>query len=232
MLATADDYSTRRQRASALVRCSVSAVMDLRSLRGSWAAGDFHLDQGSGMSFSDVDLAASVNGNELQGQRQLISHALLQAGFPLPVSTHREQELASVSLKDARVLKIGEYLSKVHSGGGDLGYVSYWRAKTVLLLLRTHVTESYEAIVKRLGTPDAEQALAVKLGTQQEFPVESARRLIEAFGEEHARAFLSRCILSRPDLAYRTEIAFLIERCKSFTPWLREYILQKMNIEA
>jgi len=162
----------------------------------------------------------------------MISMVLLNVGFPLPVSAHREDELASVTLEDARVLKIGEYLSKVDFHGFDSEHTNYWRAKTVLLLLRLNVNESYQAISERIGTMDAQHAFAVKLGVESVLSVDSARRLIESFGEDLAREFLCRCILSNPGPAYCADIVCRVNRCESFSPWLRQYLLAKMKFEV
>jgi hypothetical protein len=203
--------------------------MDLGCLRGSWAAGDFHLARSKRISFSDVDLICE-DEQGFDTKRQIVVRLLRSEGFPLPVSAHREDDLCRVTLGDARVLKIGEYLSKVRPGCGDSRHISYWRAKTVLLLLRSVEGESYQAISERIGTADAQDALAVKLGSKSLFSVVGSSRLIESFGEEMAREFLRYCVISNQKPDYRVEIVRRVHQCKSFSPWLREYILAKMRI--
>lgn len=223
------EYEQLREERCALVRSAVTAVVELTCLRGSWVGGDFHLSIISGLSFSDVDLSSSEAKPVSDKIIQRISERLVKAGFPLRVSAHREEDLAQVTLEDAGILKIAEYLSKVPSESGDSQYVNYWRAKTVLLLLQSKVNEGYRVTSDRIGTPEARNAFAVKLGIESVFSSDSAARLIEHFGNDTARDFLEQCLVSGPGPAYREEIASRVCQCQSVSPWLRDYILKKMN---
>jgi len=225
-------YAKLRSERLELVRHAVSKVVDIKCLRGSWVAQDFHVSRIDGSSFSDVDLASSDKYPISDSARNRIYDTLTKHGFPLRVSAHREDSLALVSVIDARILKICEYLSKIYNRDPNADCLNYWRAKTVLLLLQNSTTEGCEAISNRIGTPDSRAAFAVKLGEQSVFDKERAARLINSFGSEVAREFLKRGIETEPETAYVLETASRLQQCSSINSWLQSYVIAKMGIDA
>lgn len=228
-MTTPYDYLRRREQRWVLVRQAVSTTSSVQCLRGSWVAGDFHLDRTGNRSFSDVDLAFGSDSSVSDAARQFISDALSQAGFPLRVSIHREEALARLTSQDARILKMAEFL--VHTASVPRGspLAAYWLAKTSLLLLRETSNEGCGAIAERIGTAEAQLAFAVKLGEQTTFTAENARQLMEGSGNDIAHEFLRRCVLVCPAPAYRDEVADRLRQCESFTPWLLDYVLAKLG---
>jgi hypothetical protein len=121
-------------------------------LRGSWRWGDFHLDERSGRSCSDVDLWCPAPG--LVPATVAVRAGVLRAG------AHSVDYEASLTL-DASLC-----FALVNLATARLRYEDdpYLLAKCRLMLARRRVDERYADVAARIGGSVGAGALAMKLG--------------------------------------------------------------------
>lgn len=194
-----------------------------QSIRGSWKYGDFHLDQ-SGRSLSDLDLVVG----ELSSYGRAALRESLIAGLPIEmnVSIHPKDSLLKMSLEESRVLNICEFISKL--GAARSRYLSYHRAKILLLLLRQSTIERYREVAVRLGTPQAQHALRVKLGQSSRFTIHDSVALASNSRELKMFEFIERCVIQEPTASYLASLVKDLGACTTIDPWLKEHLLGKM----
>lgn len=199
------------------------------ALRGSWKYDDFHLAATGALTRSDLDLV--VDG--LTPAERLQTQAILQADFgnsmALRVSVHGADSLLKMNLADSFILNIGEFISKTRKlKAGNPDY-DYTLAKITLLLLRSFPEERYGAVAARIGTPEVQLALDVKLGLESAFPPEKAAILLHSNASPVVREFIEAYVLAAPSPAFVDTIRNRVRRCQSIDPWLQEYLLSKMG---
>lgn len=227
------EYLNWRDNRQKLVHEIVSAAIELKFLRGSWAKGDFHLDRVSGLSFSDLDLVSIETGENLRSLiKQKISENLSKIGLYLNVSVHKDEAISYMSLEDARILAIGEYFAKIRLSDSNIQYIGYWRAKTILLLLRLNLNERYKEVAERINSIDALSALAVKLGIESSFTIDHAVNLLQLLRKDSVTREFLHCLLSpKIEQSYCIDIAVRLRQCQSISRWLQDYLISKMRIE-
>lgn len=203
----------------------------LQALRGSWKYGDFHLHHAGGFSLSDLDLV--VPGVSPTSRRMIQSKLQkdLAPFFPLKVSIHPADSLLKMNLADSFVLNIGEFIAKTRMVKTvDTSY-DHTLAKISLLLLRSYPEERYPEVACRIGTPEALSALAVKLGAEAKFSSDTAGLLLKSTSAANSFAleFLERCVFEPASEDFLGSLRNRIALCSSIEPWLREYLIRKID---
>jgi hypothetical protein len=197
-------------------------------LRGSFVYGDFHLNELTGRSFSDVDLVAPMSTDaECFKLRQVLELRLASAlGMSIHVGIHPERNFEELSPEDARFVAVGEYLRRATGGAQDDDYASFMRAKGSLLVMRSYPAERYATVAIRIGTPHAVEAARVKMGLSVHFGVPQTESLLRASPYPEARTLLQFVVDPSPTgrAAYRSQ---LLERA-SVSIWLRQYVANQI----
>lgn len=126
-------------------------------VRGSWRWGDFHLDERSGWSCSDIDLLGGlspVDGHvdSPVGRVRVAAHAV---DYEPMISARVSFSFALVNLAAARLAREAD---------------PYVLGKCQLMLARASVDERYADVACRVGGPAGAWLLARKLGIHQPAP--------------------------------------------------------------
>ncbi|NIH95590.1 hypothetical protein FHU31_002546 [Mycolicibacterium fluoranthenivorans] len=135
------------------------------ALYGSWAFGDFHLDEGRLETFSDLDLmipAGSVSDSALSSFQGTLSQII-----PLTISVRRHDDLAGdISSASDRWITLVGFASSISKKDRPIesNYRSYLEAKTLLMLLREDRDSRYAEVAEGIGTSAARNALDLKTG--------------------------------------------------------------------
>jgi hypothetical protein len=140
----------RRQRRAALASVQQAAAL-AGSLRGSWRWGDFHLDEHTRRSCSDVDLFgreadAPANLRTAAGRLRVAVH---DVDYEATVSLRVNFAFALVNLAVARLERTDD---------------PYLLAKAQLMLARRDAGERYADVAARVGGDPGARLLARKLG--------------------------------------------------------------------
>ncbi|HZM31735.1 MAG TPA: hypothetical protein VFB77_14655 [Acidimicrobiales bacterium] len=143
-------HRARRRRVEALA--SVQRAADaVGSLRGSWRWGDFHLDERSRTSCSDVDLF---------GPEAYAADRLRTASGSLRVAVHVVDYERTVSLRVSYAFALVNLAVARLERADD----PYLLAKAQLMLARQDARERYADVAARLGDASGARLLAHKLG--------------------------------------------------------------------
>jgi hypothetical protein len=197
------------------------------ALRGSWYFNDFHLTGRT--SFSDLDLVVREEALMREEVRKGVSNDLADLGLPLRVSIHPSDDLSRVTLEDSTPLIIAEFLSKWPPKLGQASFGDYTIAKTVLLLLRNVTKERYRETAARIGTPLAETACAVKLGTEFRLKASHAISLVSPEADGLVLPFIDYLSATvKRDWLISTVKEHLLA-AGSISSWLADYMLVKLN---
>ena len=152
----------------------VDAGIPLAALYGSWAFGDYHLDERGLSTFSDLDLlipAESPSREELAALNSLLAQII-----PLRVTVRHHDDLgADIDIMSDRWITLAGYASSFAKGEHLMrrGYREYVQAKTLLMLLRDGRGIRYAAVAQRIGSDAARNALDLKTGAAVEWRNES-----------------------------------------------------------
>jgi hypothetical protein len=165
--------SLSRGRAQRLTALRIDALESVQrasnrfsaSLRGSWRWGDFHVDENSGLSCSDMDLWAP--------HRRLVTSVETRAGV-LRVSIHPADYESSLSLEGSLCFA----LINLATARLRLDDNPYLLAKCQLMLGRRTVHERYVDVAARSGRRGVD-ALALKLGVEHPQPRWRGRLQVE-----------------------------------------------------
>ena len=142
----------RRSRGRALATVeAAAAAAGAGALRGSWRWGDFHLDERTGRSCSDVDLF----GRDTHAAGRLSTGA-----GPLRVAVHAVDYERSVSLRVSYAFALVNLATARVARADD----PYLLAKAQLMLARQDTGERYADVAARLGGPPAVRLVGRKLG--------------------------------------------------------------------
>jgi hypothetical protein len=142
----------RRRRHEALV--SVLRAADaVGSLRGSWRWGDFHLDERTRASCSDVDLFGreAYSADRLRTAAGSLRVAVHAVDYERTVSVRVSYAFALVNLAVARLERADD---------------PYLLAKAQLMLARQDARERYADVAARVGGASGARLLARKLGLE------------------------------------------------------------------
>jgi hypothetical protein len=123
-------------------------------LRGSWRWGDFHLDERSGRSCSDLDLL---------GRRPPIERHVATPSGRLRVAVHAVDYEPMISIRVSCSFALVNLASARLTPGVD----PYILAKCQLMLARESVDERYADVAVRIGGATGAGLLARKLGIDQ-----------------------------------------------------------------
>lgn len=202
----------------------------LEGLRGSWLYGDFHLSCTGQRSLSDVDLVVT-SISEIK--RSLLARRLtdeITEFLPMRVSIHKEDSLQYMSLSDAVLMAIAEFIVKLRHDVPQCRVTrDYLRAKITLLLHRNTLNERYSAVANRVGGPHATRALDVKLGSSESFPLESAVTLLESLRGALPLEFGQECLVQEPTDDYIEFVEKRVRLAKTVEPWLQQYVIDKIR---
>lgn len=180
-------------------------------LRGSWRWGDFHLDERSCRSRSDIDL---FGGDAPPG-----GWAATDVG-PLRVATHAVDYEAAMSPRVSCAFALVNLAAARLAPDAD----PYVVAKCRLMLARTTVRERYADVARRVGGPAGAWLLASKLGialppprgSQPSVPIAAAPGGLEAVLDRLLRGRPSRGDLERLRTYIADELDELDERHRRY----------------
>lgn len=197
-----------------------------QSVRGSWKYGDFHLNQ-KGTSLSDLDLVIE----DLSSEDRVALRTSLIAELPIRmnVSIHPKDSLLEMSLEESRILNVCEFVSKL--GTCSLRELSYARAKILLLLARQSISERYGDVAARLGTPQSQQALRVKLGQSSRFTIPDSVAIACSSGQVKAVELIEQCVVQQPTSSYLASLIKDLRSCTTIDSWLKQHLLGKLGIK-
>lgn len=221
-------YLERRMKASAFVHEAMhGSGVAAGAVRGSWRHGDFHLSLGSTVSFSDLDLVVMGTVDELVRLSDELAGRLIST-LRLKIAIHPVESMAGMSLEDARLLLIGEYIismaRKVPTGLMSADYV---RAKIALLFLRSRLDERYLDVARRTGCEGA--AAQVKLGGGDRFSAGQMASCLSSVDDANTRRFVDGCLFGGPDRRFLRGWAEDVVRAPSVDPWLKEFVVTRVE---
>lgn len=201
-------------------------------LKGSWQSCSFHLSINENISYSDVDLL--VNAIDEPKRNELIEAIQydLTEYFDnsISVSIHNRRSLYQMSISDAQILGVAEYIAQYRKIRTTLSFPKdYIDTKFTLLLLRNSFDERYQDVSVRIGTTEAKRALDVKMGRKKTFPLEYAKSLIDEYGNPTAVQFLNHCLLNSPNDNITKSTLSQLAQCKTIDRWLYCYLVSKVN---
>ena len=226
------DYEVKRESAKTFLLNTLDKYRLADHLQGSWKADDFHLCIDDNISYSDVDiLAEGIEEFERNKFIQTISLELSKYfDNPISVSIHNRNSLYKMSISDAQVLGIAEYIAQYRKIVAIVSYPKdYIDTKFTLLLLRHSFNERYQEVSCRIGTIEAQRALDVKLGKEKTFPLEYGKSLITKFGNTTAVQFLNHCLLNNPNDKTANSTLSQLAECVTIDQWLHSYLASKIN---
>jgi len=224
-------YVAHRKRRTGLVYAVVEECgAGLGSLRGSWHYGDFHLALDGARSFSDLDLVlVGASREEISLMGEAIEHRLASS-LKLKVAIHPTESMMGMTLEDAKLLLVGEYListfRKVPDGYMTLDYV---RAKIALLFLRTSREERYEAVLRRLDSELVTRAGMVKFGSRSEFSVVNMAQCLGGELNEVVAGFVRECLVGRPSSGFLEEWKQKVQEAPSVGRWLKNLVITRVS---
>lgn len=224
-----EQYQCERQKQLFLILDCLRRHNLLTALRGSWKYNDFHFDQVGKSTRSDLDLV--VEWLSLVKRQELTTTVQNDFAdkFTLRVSIHGADSLLKMSLADSFILNTGEFIAKTKKLEVGSPNYDYTLAKIVLLLLRISPEERYGDVAKRIGTPEAHQALGVKIGSYSIFSIDQALTLLYSSERTIAHEFAEQCVLTVPNQQIVETICCRVRNCRTIAPWLQQYLIQKIN---
>lgn len=155
---------------SEVARLVLSAVCEAgipaSAIYGSWAHGDFHFDEVTACTYSDLDLL--IPKREFSANSINALNSLLESVISMRVTVRSHNDLsADIDVESDRwitLVSCAASLTKVHLCSHPR-YRDYVSAKTLLMLLRKDRGLRYAQIADELGTMAARNALAIKTGS-------------------------------------------------------------------
>lgn len=155
----------RAEAAAAVLDALRSAGLPLAALYGSWAHGDFHLDESTSTSLSDVDLVLPDHSPQDRAELTIAVERNLPTGAAKRVTARAANDLGNLVPSAHMWITLAAYATALRREPHRTAQVDgYLTAKTLLMLLRSSSEERYAQIAQRLNTPHANRALAIKLG--------------------------------------------------------------------
>lgn len=224
-----EQYLERRERAQQFLRDALAHCgIESDAMRGSWRHDDFHLSPDGRVSFSDLDLVLpGATDVEIADLRMAI-HRALSPALQIPVSIHPVESMRDLSVGDARLLVIGEYVisifRKVTSGRMSADYA---RAKVSLLFLRATRGERYRDVARRIDDDTVTRAVRVKLGTADDFSVDDLRDCLQGQQDATIQRFVAQCVLRSPGPEFMRAWEEEVLAASSVTTWLKEFLIAR-----
>lgn len=222
-------YLERRVQAGAFVHEALhGSGVAAGAVRGSWRHGDFHLSLGSMVSYSDLDLVVMGTVEELVRLSDELARRL-SSTLRLKIAIHPVESMAGMSLEDARLLLIGEYIiSMVRKVPTGLMSADYVRAKIALLFLRSRLDERYLDVAHR-ARREATVAVQVKFGGADRFSADQMASCLSSADDANTRRFVEGCLFGEPDQRFLREWTEDVVQAPSVDPWLKEFVVARVE---
>lgn len=160
------ESSIRTETAHRLRLAVVAAGLPVASIYGSWAFGDFHLDETHMHTFSDLDLLCPIEAG-LEAKLSYLKSTLDSLiEIDISVRTHDDLGADIGTLSDRWITMVGFAYAYSADFRRPLSPQQrcYLEAKAALMLLRSRRSLRYAQIAKEIADVAAMNALHLKLG--------------------------------------------------------------------
>ena len=148
----------------------------------------------------------------------------------IKVSIHSKASLDNMSILDAQLLVLGEYIVMYRKNVQSKKIPrDYFIAKSILLLLRNRRNETYGEVNSRLNKNSINTCFLIKIGHIHAFPSQIIQTIMQDFAD-HKRLmyFLEHAYFNDPDYEYESTVLNKLYKAETIDKWLKDYFHSKM----
>lgn len=221
------NYLIKRELLRAQVCDSINLIDHRLLIRGSWYYGDFHLDFNKNFTHSDLDILAQG----ISPQNELIAciEQKLDPIIKMKISIHENDFLSNISLFDSKIKNIFEYLIAYRNFHRQKSYMGYFKAKTLMLLLKTQGSDQrFLQIKDSIKHPAMKNLYEMKIGVEREIDISQLKEIVLKIKDETLTLFYDNCIQTTPSSQYFEAIRSEFQSCITIDNWLKSHIQNKL----